>query len=55
MEFVHAKPKKVVTFRPFVEICFIPCKEEYHHIKQSLWYQKSDYVLFYKDANRFVF
>jgi hypothetical protein len=55
MEFVNVKPKKVVTFRHYVEICFIPRKEEYQHIKQSLWYQKADYILFYKDANRFVF
>lgn len=53
MEFV--KLKKVVTFSPFVEICFIPCKEEYAHIKTLLWYRKYDYILFHKDAKRFVF
>lgn len=54
MEFVR-KTKKVVTFSPFIEICFIPCKEEYAPIKSLLWYRNLDYFLFRKDANRFAF
>lgn len=53
MEF--AKEKKIVTFSPFVEICLIPCREEYAHLKPLLWYRRIDYILFYKDAKRFVF
>ena len=54
MEFVE-KLKKVVTFSPFVEVCYIPRKEEYAHIKALLWYRKYDYMLFLRDSKRFVF
>ena len=54
MEFVR-KTKKVVTFSPFIEICYIPRKEEYAPIKSLLWYRPLDYFLFRKEASRFVF
>lgn len=54
MDFVR-KTKKVVTFSPFIEICYIPRKEEYAPIKSLLWYRRLDYFLFRKDANRFAF
>ncbi len=54
MVFFRKKMKKV-TFRHFLEIVFIPSREEYTSFKELLWYNTADYLSFHKDANRFVF
>ena len=54
MEFLRTK--KVVRFLLFVEVVFIPSREEYSLFKELLWYSREDYLFFRKDAaRRFVF